>query len=30
VDDPDIDAVLAYAAQLTREDTVDLPLEIKA
>jgi uncharacterized protein (DUF433 family) len=28
--DPDIDAALAYAADLTREDTVDLPLEIKA
>jgi hypothetical protein len=30
VDDPDIDAALAYAAELTREGTVDLPLEIKA
>jgi len=28
--DPDIDALLAYAAELTREGTVDLPLEIKA
>ena len=28
--DPDIDATLAYAADLTREGTVDLPLEIKA
>jgi uncharacterized protein (DUF433 family) len=28
--DPDIDAALAYAAELTRERTVDLPLEIKA
>jgi len=28
--DPDIDAALAYAAELTREGTVDLPLEIKA
>ncbi len=28
--DPDIDAALAYAADLTREGTVDLPLEIKA
>jgi len=27
---PDIDAALAYAAELTREDTADLPLEIKA
>jgi len=27
---PDIDAALAYAAELTREGTVDLPLEIKA
>jgi hypothetical protein len=27
---PDIDAALAYAAELTREDTPDLPLEIKA
>jgi uncharacterized protein (DUF433 family) len=26
----DIDAALAYAAELTREGTVDLPLEIKA
>jgi uncharacterized protein (DUF433 family) len=28
--DPDIDAALAYAAELTREGTVDLPLEIEA
>ena len=28
--DPDIDAALAFAAGLTREGTVDLPLEIKA
>jgi hypothetical protein len=28
--DQDIDAALAYAAELTREGTVDLPLEIKA
>ena len=28
--DPNIDAALAYAAELTREGTVDLPLEIKA
>jgi uncharacterized protein (DUF433 family) len=28
--DLDIDAALAYAAELTREGTVDLPLEIKA
>jgi len=28
--DPDIDAALAYAAELKREGTVDLPLEIKA
>jgi len=28
--EPDIDAALAYAAELTREGTVDLPLEIKA
>ena len=28
--DPDIDAALGYAAELTREGTVDLPLEIKA
>jgi uncharacterized protein (DUF433 family) len=28
--DLDIDATLAYAAELTREGTVDLPLEIKA
>ena len=28
--DPDIDAALAYAAELTREGTVDLPLEVKA
>jgi len=27
---PDIDAALAYAAELTREGTADLPLEIKA
>jgi hypothetical protein len=27
--DPDIDATLAYAADLTREGTVDLPLESK-
>ena len=27
---PDIDAALAYAAELTREGTMDLPLEIKA
>jgi uncharacterized protein (DUF433 family) len=27
--DPDIDGALAYAAELTREGTVDLPLEIK-
>jgi len=27
---PDIDAALAYAAGLTREGTVDLPLKIKA
>jgi hypothetical protein len=27
--DPDVDAALAYAAELTREGTVDLPLEIK-
>jgi uncharacterized protein (DUF433 family) len=27
---PDIDAALAYAAELTREGTVDLPLEINA
>ncbi len=27
--DPDIGAALAYAAELTREGTVDLPLEIK-
>jgi len=26
----DIDAALPYAAELTREGTVDLPLEIKA
>jgi len=26
----DIDAVLAYAAELTREGTADLPLEINA
>lgn len=26
----DIDAALAYAAELAREGTVDLPLEIKA
>jgi uncharacterized protein (DUF433 family) len=28
--DPVIDAALAYAAELTREGTVDLPLEIEA
>jgi len=28
--EPDIDAALACAAELTREGTVDLPLEIKA
>ena len=28
--DPDIYAALAYAVELTREGTVDLPLEIKA
>jgi uncharacterized protein (DUF433 family) len=28
--DPDIDAALVYAAEFTREGTVDLPLEIKA
>lgn len=28
--DTDIDAALAYAAELTREGTVDLPLEIRA
>ena len=28
--DADIDAALAYAAELTREGTVDLPLEINA
>ena len=28
--DPDIDAALAYAAELTREGPLDLPLEIKA
>jgi len=28
--DPDIDAALAYAAELTREGTLDLSLEIKA
>jgi hypothetical protein len=28
--DLEIDAALAYAAELTREGTVDLPLEIKA
>jgi uncharacterized protein (DUF433 family) len=27
---PDIDAALAYAAELAREGTVDLPLETKA
>jgi hypothetical protein len=27
--DPDIDAALMYAAELNREGTVDLPLEIK-
>jgi uncharacterized protein (DUF433 family) len=28
--DSDIDAALVYAAELAREGTVDLPLEIKA
>jgi len=28
--EPDIDAALAYAAELTREGTMDLPLGIKA
>jgi uncharacterized protein (DUF433 family) len=28
--DPDIDAALAYAAELTREGTAQLPLEISA
>ena len=28
--DPDIDAALAYAAELTREGTAPLPLEISA
>jgi uncharacterized protein (DUF433 family) len=28
VSDADIDAALAYAAELTREGTVDLPLEV--
>jgi uncharacterized protein (DUF433 family) len=28
--DPDIDTALAFAAELTGEGTVDLPLEIKA
>jgi uncharacterized protein (DUF433 family) len=28
--DTDIDAALAYAAELAREGTVELPLEIKA
>jgi uncharacterized protein (DUF433 family) len=28
--DPDIGAALAYVAELTRQGTVDLPLEIKA
>lgn len=28
--DADIDAALAYAAELVREGTVDLPLEVKA
>jgi uncharacterized protein (DUF433 family) len=28
--DPDVDAALAYAAELTREGTVDLPREIEA
>jgi uncharacterized protein (DUF433 family) len=28
--DPDIDAALAYAVELTREDTGDLPREIEA
>jgi uncharacterized protein (DUF433 family) len=27
--DGDIDAALAYAAELTREGTADLPLEVK-
>ena len=30
LDRPDIDAALAYAAELTREGAVDLSLEIKA
>ena len=28
--EPDIDAALAYAAELAREGTVDLPLETRA
>ena len=28
--DPDLDAALAYAAESTREGTMDFPLEIKA
>lgn len=28
--EPDIEAVLAYAAELAREGTADLPLETKA
>lgn len=28
--DADIDAALGYAAELTREGTVELPLEVKA
>ncbi len=27
---PDLDAALAYAAELARESTVDLPLELSA
>jgi len=30
LDDADIDAALAYAAELTREGAADLPLEINA
>jgi uncharacterized protein (DUF433 family) len=30
LESPDIDAALAYAAELTREGTIDLPLEIGA
>jgi uncharacterized protein (DUF433 family) len=30
LDNADIDAALAYAAELTREGTVDLPLEVGA